>query len=625
MSLEQHLRALEDYGAAECTVAGASQTEVASTTGGDLAGRFEALGQRPLLTVLADPRVERVELKDGTLCIAAERKSGGGRLTVSWGDDVVVDEDVALPAVEAPHQGPVFRPDPDSRVDDLRAALHEARRPLFAVREGEAVAWYSHGLHGAGMGARPLVGTVPPVGAETLGSVEFRRAHGVRWAYVAGAMAGGIASADLVIAMARAGLLGFFGSGGLPVPAVREALERVSREAGAGAWGFNLLHNPVEPAVEESTVDLYLEYGVRRVSASAYMGLTPAVVRYRLHGIHADASGEVVCPNHVFAKVSRAEVAQHFLKPAPEAMVAELVAGGQLTAEQAELAKRVPMASDVTAEADSGGHTDRRPLFVLLPLLQQLRDQLAEEHGFTGRHRPRIGAAGGLGTPAAVHGAFAMGAEYVLTGSVNQASREAGTSDMAKEMLAAAGMADVATGPAPDMFEIGAHVQVLSRGSMYAQRAGKLYDLYKSVGDLDKLDAKERAKLEKQVFQRPLADVWEGTREYWQGRDPKQVEKAEADPRHKMALTFRWYLGMTSRWARMGDSDRKRDFQIWCGPSMGGFNAWVAGSELEAIEERGVVEIAEALMQGAAAHARLAFARTQGLRLPAGALSAGPS
>ena len=80
-----------------------------------------------------------------------------------------------------------------------------------------------------------------------------------------------------------------------------------------------------------------------------------------------------------------------------------------------------------------------------------------------------------------------------------------------------------------------------------------------------------------------------------------------------MALTFRWYLGMTSRWARTGDKDRKRDFQVWCGPSMGGFNTWARGTELEALDKRTVVGIADALMQGAAQQGRQAMARALGL------------
>ena len=39
----------------------------------------------------------------------------------------------------------------------------------------------------------------------------------------------------------------------------------------------NLLNNPHEPAVEEQTVDLYLKYCEHRISASAYMDLSPAV------------------------------------------------------------------------------------------------------------------------------------------------------------------------------------------------------------------------------------------------------------------------------------------------------------------------------------------------------------
>ncbi|MGB0640649.1 MAG: 2-nitropropane dioxygenase, partial [Myxococcota bacterium] len=126
-------------------------------------------------------------------------------------------------------------------------------------------------------------------------------------------------------------------------------------------------------------------------------------------------------------------------------------------------------------------------------------------------------------------------------------------------------------------------------------------------------------KIEKSFFKRTFADVWEGTREYWAGRDPAEVERAEKDPRHKMALTFRWYLGMTSRWARLGDPERKRDFQIWCGPSMGLFNDWVRGTWLEPLEARKVVDIAHAVMHGAAAVRRVELARAAGVTVPTSA------
>jgi PfaD family protein len=169
------------------------------------------------------------------------------------------------------------------------------------------------------------------------------------------------------------------------------------------------------------------------------------------------------------------------------------------------------------------------------------------------------------------------------------------------------------------MFERGVRVQVLSRGAMYASRAQRLYELYRQYPSLGAIPEKDRSRLERTLFKRPLDEVWDDTRAYWAGRDPGQVAKADADPKHQMALTFRWYLGMSSRWAREGDKDRKRDFQVWCGPAMGAFNHWAQGTALEPLSARSVVDVAHGLMHGAAVHARVASARMQGLQLPPGA------
>lgn len=40
--------------------------------------------------------------------------------------------------------------------------------------------------------------------------------------------------------------------------------------------------------------------------------------------------------------------------------------------------------------------------------------------------------------------------------------------------------------------------------------------------------------------------------------------------------------------------------QIWCGQAMGAFNAWVRGSYLEPVEDRGVVDVGLHLLTGAA-------------------------
>ena len=68
----------------------------------------------------------------------------------------------------------------------------------------------------------------------------------------------------------------------------------------------------------------------------------------------------------------------------------------------------------------------------------------------------------------------------------------------------------------------------------------------------------------------------------------------------------------------MGEADRKRDFQIWCGPSMGLFNDWVRGTSLDPLPARKVVDIANSLLTGAAALRRVELARTLGVKLPPG-------
>lgn len=492
--------------------------------------------------------------------------------------------------------------------DGIYQALAHLRLPCLIVQTADGVgATNSSSLNGG-----KLLAVASPVVPERLGEPAFLRDHGVRHAYMAGAMAGGIASADLVIALARAGLLGSFGAAGLLPERIEHALVRFRKEIPRSPYACNLIHSPSEGELERAAVDLYLRHQVRCVEASAYMDLTPHIVRYRVAGLARAADGAVTINNRVIAKVSRMEVAERFMRPAPEAFVAPLVAAGLVTAEQAELARRVPMADDITAEADSGGHTDRRSLSTLLPPLLRLRDDL--QGGYA---RPlRVGAAGGIGTPHAVAAAVAMGADYVVTGSINQCSVEAGTSDLAKAMLAGAGIADYEMAPAADMFEMGVELQVLKKGCFFPMRAKQLYQLYSAYPGIEALPAEVRRRLETQTFRRPLDEVWKDTVRYFEQRDPAQIERALDNPKRKMALIFRWYLGMSSRWASGGDPDRPVDYQLWCGPAMGSFNDWVRGSALEPLEHREVAVIARHLMYGAAFMNRVMQLRVAGVRLP---------
>ena len=512
----------------------------------------------------------------------------------------------------------------------LAAALTRVREPVHVVRDGASGA-VGLGLGGefvppqiARAGDHPLLATLPALYPEWLGDRSFSEVHGVRFPFIVGEMANGIATARMVIAAAQAELLGFFGAAGLAFERVERAIDEIERALGdRAAWGVNLIHSPNEAALEERVADLLVRRGVTRISASAFMRLTPAVVRCAAAGLRRDPrSGAIVRKHYVFAKVSRAEVATQFMSPPPGEVLRSLIERGLLSQGEAELAALLPVAEDITVEADSGGHTDNRPLVALLPAILALRDELSARHRYP---RPiRVGAAGGLGAPSGVAAAFALGAAYVVTGSVNQAAVESGLSEAGKRMLSEADLVDVTMAPAADMFELGVQVQVLKRGTMFAPRAAKLYDAYRSHASLDELAPELRRRIEQEVLRASLDEVWSETRRFWGQRDPAEVARAERDPKHKMALVFRWYLGKASRWAIEGDPDRRTDYQIWCGPAMGAFNRWVEGSFLADPANRTVAQIARNLLEGAAVVTRAQQARTYGAPVPASAFQYRP-
>jgi PfaD family protein len=457
------------------------------------------------------------------------------------------------------------------------------------------------------------VAILPALTPGDLGDPGFRATYGLKANYMTGAMANGIASAELVIAAAEQGWLGSYGAAGQPIEVVQAAIAHIRAATPHATFAVNLIHSPSEPAHEESLVDLLLAEQVPVVEASAYLDLTAAAVRYRVKGLQQADDGSIVIPHRIIAKASRVEVASRWLSPPPQKLLDQLLSAGAITNAEATLAQRISMADDLIAEADSGGHTDNRPLVALLPTFINLRDRLQAKLQLP--QPARVGAAGGLGTPQAVAGAFALGAAFVVTGSVNQACVESGSSDQARSMLAAAGQADTIMAPAADMFEMGVKLQVLKRGTMFPMRAGKLYELWRSYGTIEALPADERDKLEKQVFRRSLDDIWQETEAFWQAREPSVLNRVARDPKQKFALICRWYLGKSSRWANAGVSDRKVDYQIWAGPAIGAFNEWTADSHLAAAEQRTIAAVGANLLVGAALHLRLQGLMQAGLQV----------
>ena len=419
-----------------------------------------------------------------------------------------------------------------------------------------------------------------------LGALGFKQRYRLRHAYMAGAMYKAIASKELVEKLACAQLLSSLGTGGCSLEQIEQDIIYLSKRLqGQYSFAANVICNLDNPEVEQKTVEILLRHNVSIVEASAFMRVTPALVYYRLSGVYVSEQGELIVPHRIIAKISRPEVAQAFMSPAPENIVNDLLNLRLITPEQARLSIKISMASDLCVEADSGGHTDQGVLTVLMPTIARLRDAMQAQYHFA--DQIHVGAAGGIGTPEAVAAAFVLGADFVVTGSINQCTVESGASDRVKSILQTLNIQDTTYAPAGDMFEIGAKVQVVRKGLLFAARANKLYQLYCYCQSLDDIDSITKQRIEEQYFKRSFDDIWNQVKKYGSN---------EENPKKKMALIFRWYFSHTSRLAREGIDQQTGDYQIHCGPAIGAFNQWVKGSALENWQNRHVDNIGEVLM-----------------------------
>ncbi len=441
------------------------------------------------------------------------------------------------------------------------------------------------------------IAVIPNIKAEELGEKSFKTEYGLKYAYYAGAMANGISSVDMVVKLGDFGFMGSYGSGGLSLERVEKDIDEIKKRLPDKPFMVNLLSNNVDTEAEMRMVELLLRKEIAVVEASAYIRISEPLVYFRLKGAHRDENGNVAAPHKVIAKLSREEVAIQFLSPPPDTIVESLKNKGLITEAEADCAKFIPMANDITIEADSAGHTDNRPLISILPAFIKLRDDVWKKSGLY----TRIGAAGGIATGQSALAAFVMGAAYVVTGSINQSCIESKTSDYVKNLLSKTTMHDTIMCPSADMFEFGARVQVIKNSTMFPLNAQKLYNYYKEFASFKEIPDSQRSFIERKILRDTFENVWKKTEEYFLKKNKKLLLQARANEKIKMALVFRWYLGKSSQWAIDDVVDRRVDMQIWCGQSMGAFNMWVKGTPLEDYRNRSVVSVAEKIMESAAA------------------------
>ena len=182
-----------------------------------------------------------------------------------------------------------------------------------------------------------------------------------------------------------------------------------------------------------------------------------------------------------------------------------------------------------------------------------------------------------------------------MTGSINQCTVEAATSDHVKDMLAACEIQDTTDAPSAVAFELGTRMQVMRRGVLFAARAQRLRDIYERFTSWDEVDERTRDQVERRVLGESFADARA------RAESAGALEAGEKDGRMVMAAVFRAHLDRCAVLAIEGDPDRQVDYLVPSGPAMGAFNSWVKGTDLEDWRRRQVGRINRDLYEAAAA------------------------
>lgn len=435
--------------------------------------------------------------------------------------------------------------------------------------------------------------------ADTLGSADFIRDYGVKYAYAVGGMYKAISGIEMVVKCADSGILSFYGSGGQSLEKLRADLQSIKYRVGNNkTFGVNVTHNSRKPEAELNVIKLLLEEKITVIEASGYISITKPLVLFRLKGIHKSSGRSVICRNKIMAKTSLPDCMKAFMSCPPQKYVDELLQERMITAEEAELAQFVTMADDITIEADSGGHTDCGNPNVLIPAMIIRRDVIAKKNDAA--KKIRIGAAGGIGTPAAAAAAFVMGADYIMTGSINQCTVEADISDTAKDMLNEINEKDTEYAPAGDSFEVSnAQVQVLKKGTLFPMRSKKLIELYRAYNSISEIEPNVLKKIEHDFFRKSVDEVYNDVKAHY---SYDVISKMEKNEKLKMAAIFRWYFAKSTEYAIEGNENEKSNFQVQCGQALGAFNNYLKDTEYYNWRHRNIARITEYFLEHTAAY-----------------------
>ncbi len=434
-----------------------------------------------------------------------------------------------------------------------------------------------------------------PIKPEDLGSRVFQQRYGCKWSYYTGAMYRGIASEEMVTKCANSGILSFLGYVRMPFEEVEQTLASLYEKLKTKPYGVGFSPAALKGdsgALDMLYVNLFIKHKVPVIELSAHVGISKEIVYLRSKGLRLFEGG-VKKPRLLIGKLSRIELAKTFMSPPPNRMLTQLIQEGLISEEEAKISSQLPLCDDIVFEGSSGGYTDQQPFLVSLPALLSLRDAMMIKYNY--QDSILVGVGGGLGAPSAISTAFMAGADFVLTGSINQCTVESGISAPAKELLEKAGIYDFGTTIHGYALKYGFKIQALTKGTKFVNNSDFLANIWNRYDSLEAIPELTIKRLER-IFGHTVEKVWELVIEYKKNHNQEQIEEAKNDPKLKMTLIFVWYYAFTQKVTSTGDISFIEHYQIHSGAAIGAFNQFVKGTTYEKWQNRNVNEIAALLM-----------------------------
>lgn len=425
-------------------------------------------------------------------------------------------------------------------------------------------------------------------------NTKFNIEYDLKYPYLVGGIERGITSKEMVVKCGKHNILSFLGTKRMNIEKIRESIVYIKKHLTNGeAFGVNITYDPLDTELASKVVDLCFEYDVKNIELCGYHYMPKYIIRYKFNNLKYK-NNKVICNNKIFLKTDRLNDLEQLMEPASEEVLESLTKERLITDAEKRLLKNVSVIDALTISCESGGNMYKSNILNVLPTAINIRDSKVKEQGYD--NNIYIGVAGDIGTPESVAIMFLLGADYIVTDSINQCSIESSLSDLTKDLLQQAGIEDTIYVPDADNFEIGAKIPVLKRGVMFPSRANKLYDLYRYYNSYYQIDKKLREHIEKNYFRKTFDEYYE---ECKRNEPIEKIDIIEKDEKKKMALVFKQYLIEAASYGQEGLEEEKMNFSIYCSPALGAFNKYCNGGEMENWRNRSITKIAEILMHDA--------------------------